>query len=65
LHFAPWGGAGPGGELPAANWIIGAMKSAGYRVPPPAPYNGPGSTEHGSTEQLIYGLQWLNGKSRQ
>lgn len=64
LGFAPWGNVGPGGDLADANAVIAAMKAAGYRLPTPAPYDGPGSTQHGSTQQFIAALTFYNGKSR-
>jgi hypothetical protein len=64
LGFAPWGQAGPGGDLPDATAIVNAMKSAGYRVPTPAPYDGAGSTQHGNPQQFIAALSWLPGKTR-
>lgn len=65
LGFAPWGQAGPGGDLADATAIVDAMKAAGYRVPVPAPYDGPGSTQHGSSQQFVAALSWFSGKSRQ
>ena len=64
LGFAPWGQAGPGGNLPAATAIVDAMTAAGYRVPSPAPYDGAGAGQHGSPDQFIAALTWLPGKTR-
>ncbi len=64
LGFAPYGNAGPGGDFTDAKIIVDAMKAAGYRTPPPAPYDGPGAGTHGSSEQFIAALQWFPGKSR-
>jgi hypothetical protein len=41
------------------------MKAAGYRLPADAPYSGPGSTSHGSTQQFLAALAFFKGKSRQ
>jgi hypothetical protein len=65
IGFAPWGQAGPGGDLPDAQTIVAAMQAAGYRVPSPAPYNGPGSGTHGDPNQFIAALSWFPGKTRQ
>ena len=64
IGFPPWGGVGPGGEIVGANDLIGRMQSAGYRTPPPAPYDGPGANTHGDINQFIYALSWFDGKSR-
>jgi hypothetical protein len=64
LGFAPWGQAGPGGNLAAAQDIVAKMQTAGYRVPTPAPYDGPGAGTHGDPNQFIAALKWLPGKSR-
>lgn len=64
LGFKPHGQAGPGGDLTDATAIVTAMKNAGYRVPTPAPYAGPGSTEHGNTQQLIAAVTFLADKNR-
>lgn len=64
LGFSPHGQAGPGGDLQDATSIVAAMKSAGYRVPTPAPYDGPGSTQHGSPQQLIAAITFLADKNR-
>lgn len=65
LGFAPHGQAGPGGDFNDANAIVQAMKTAGYRVPNPAPYAGSGAGTHGSPDQFIAALSWFPGKSRQ
>jgi len=64
LGFAPWGQAGPGGDLVDARCIIDGMRTAGYRLDPVSPYAGPGSTMHGSTDQFIAALSWFDAKSR-
>lgn len=64
LGFAPHGQAGPGGDLPNATQIVTKMKAAGYRVPTPAPYDGPGSTMHGAPQQFIAAVSWFPGKTR-
>jgi len=65
LGFAPWGNAGPGGDFADADAVVGAMRTAGYRIEDPAPYNGTGSDQHGSPDQFIAALRWFSGKSRQ
>lgn len=64
LGFAPHGQAGPGGQLALATEIVTKMKAAGYRVPTPAPYDGPGSTTHGAPAQFIAAVSWFPGKTR-
>lgn len=64
IGFAPYGGVGPGGELAGAEDLIAGMQAAGYRTPPPAPYDGPGAGVHGDPNQFIYALSWFDGKSR-
>jgi poly(3-hydroxybutyrate) depolymerase len=64
LGFAPWGQAGPGGDLPDAQAIVSAMQTAGYRLPAPAPYTGQGSGTHGDLNQLVSALSFFPGKSR-
>lgn len=64
LCFQPWGNAGPGGQFTAANAIVSAMKSAGYRTPTDAPYSGPGASQHGSTQQFLAALSFFSGKAR-
>jgi hypothetical protein len=64
LGFAPWGNAGPGGQLAAAQAIVAGMKAAGYRLPADAPYSGAGSTQHGSTQQFMAAIAFFGGKSR-
>jgi hypothetical protein len=64
LGFAPWGQAGPGGDLTDATSIVSAMQAAGYRLPNPAPYNGPGSTTHGDLTQFIAAVSFYAGKTR-
>lgn len=65
LGFAPYGNAGPGGDFPDAKTIVGYMKAAGYRTPPPAPYDGPGAGSHGDMTQFVAALKWFPGKTRQ
>lgn len=65
LGFAPWGQVGPGGQQATAQAIVSGMRSAGYRLPDPAPYAGPGSNQHGNRQQLIEALRFFPGKSRQ
>ena len=64
LGFAPWGQVGPGGDLADANAIVSAMRTAGYRLPTPAPYNGAGSGTHGDPNQFIAAISWFPGKTR-
>ena len=40
------------------------MQTAGYRLPDPAPYDGPGAGQHGSTDQFLAAMSWFPGKSR-
>ena len=65
LGFAPYGNAGPGGNFVDANAIVSGMAAAGYRTPPPAPYDGAGSGTHGDPNQFIAAMQWFPGKTRQ
>jgi hypothetical protein len=64
LGFAPHGQSGPGGALALATEIVTKMKAGGYRVPTPAPYDGPGSTTHGAPQQFIAAVSWFPGKTR-
>ncbi len=64
LGFASHGQAGPGGALTHATTIVNGMKASGYVVPTPAPYDGPGSTQHGSPQQFTAAVSWFAGKSR-
>ncbi len=64
LGFQPWGQVGPGGDLVDANFIVNAMKTAGYRTPTPAPYNGTGSGTHGDPNQFIAAVTFFPGKTR-
>lgn len=64
LGFQPFGQAGPGGDLADATAIVDGMRASGYRLDAVAPYAGPGSTTHGSPEQLLAALRWFSGKSR-
>ena len=64
LGFRPFGNAGPGGNFPLAQQIVDAMADAGYRTPPPAPYDGPGAQTHGSNEQFQTAILWMEGKDR-
>ena len=64
LGFAPWGNAGPGGDLPDANRIVDGMDAAGYQLPSDAPYSGAGSTTHGSSEQFLAAVDFFADKER-
>lgn len=64
LGFAPWGNAGPGGQIALATAIVSGMKAAGYRLPADAPYSGPGATTHGSTQQFLAAMTFFKDKSR-
>jgi hypothetical protein len=64
IGFAPWGNAGPGSLLDYANVIIDDMRQAGYQLPDDAPYTGPGYDEHGSSEQFLAAVEFLDGKVR-
>jgi poly(3-hydroxybutyrate) depolymerase len=64
LGFAPWGQAGPGGDYADAQQIVGAMQSAGYQLPSPAPYAGTGAGQHGSSDQFLAAISWFPGKAR-
>lgn len=64
LGFAPWGQVGPGGQQALATQIVAAMAAAGYRLPDPAPYAGPGANVHGDPNQFIAAVSWFPGKSR-
>ena len=63
--FAPHGQVGPGGDVPNATSIVNRMRAAGYRLPPQAPYSGPGATQHGSPQQFTAALNIFPGKTRQ
>ena len=65
LGFEPFGNAGPGGDFADADAIVAGMVAAGYRTPPPAPYDGPGAGSHGDPQQFIAALSWFPGKTRQ
>ncbi len=65
LGFAPWGNVGPGGQMTLAQEIVDAMAAAGYRLPPDAPYSGPGADSHGDLSQFYAALEFFPGKSRQ
>jgi hypothetical protein len=64
IGFAPYGGVGPGGEIQGANDLVNRMNAKGYKLPPPAPYDGPGYQTHGDINQFIYALGWFDGKTR-
>ena len=64
LGFAPWGSAGPGGNFGAAMAVVAAMQTAGYRIPDPPYYNGPGAEMHGNGAQGLASLQFFGGKRR-
>ena len=64
ISFQPWGQVGPGGDFTDASSIIAAMKTAGYRVPTPAPYDGTGSGTHGDPNQFIAAVSFFPGKTR-
>jgi hypothetical protein len=65
LGFMPWGNAGPGGKFAQAQAIVDGMAAAGYRLAPPAPYDGPGADQHGSPDQFIAAMSWFPGRTRQ
>jgi hypothetical protein len=65
IGFAPWGQSGPGGQVAIATQIVGGMQTAGYRVPNPAPYDGPGYDTHGDLNQLQAAFSFFAGKTRQ
>jgi hypothetical protein len=65
LGFEPYGNCGPGGEFEGCNHVVSAMQAAGYRTPPPAPYDGPGAGTHGDPNQFVAAVSWFAGKSRQ
>jgi hypothetical protein len=65
LGFAPWGNAGPGGDWPDAEAIVAGMEDAGYRLPSDAPYSGPGSDSHGSTDQFLSAVDFFADKRRE
>jgi hypothetical protein len=65
LGFEPWGQVGPGGLFAQAQQVVGSMRTAGYRLPDPAPYDGPGSAQHGAGDQFIAAMKFLVGKTRQ
>ena len=65
LGFAPWGNAGPGGNLPDATAIVDGMRAAGYQLPADAPYSGSGSTTHGSSDQFLAAVSFFSDKRRQ
>ena len=65
IGFAPWGQVGPGGDFPDAMSVVSAMQTAGYRLPNPAPYNGPGAGTHGDPNQFIAAVSFFPGKTRQ
>ncbi|TET32455.1 MAG: hypothetical protein E3J72_19525 [Planctomycetota bacterium] len=65
LGFAPHGNCGPGGKIALAQEVVDAMAAAGYRLPPDAPYSGPGCNTHGDMTQFAAALQFFPGKSRQ
>ena len=64
LGFAPWGNAGPGGDYPDANAIVDGMRDAGWQLPADAPYSGPGSDTHGSSDQFLEAVDFFAGKRR-
>ncbi len=65
LGFEPWGQVGPGGDFIDARAIASAMRDAGYRLPDPAPYAGPGASQHGSKDQFVAALRFFEDKTRQ
>ncbi len=65
IGFAPWGQVGPGGDFPDAMSVVSAMQAANYRLPNPAPYNGPGAGTHGDPNQFIAAVSFYPGKTRQ
>ncbi len=64
LGFAPWGNVGPGGDWPDADAIVDGMRAAGWQLPADAPYSGPGSDTHGSTDQFLEAVDFFAGKER-
>ena len=65
LGFAPWGNVVNGGDAAAATPNDAAMGAAGYQLPPDAPYSGPGSDTHGSTDQFLEAVSFFSDKSRE
>ncbi|MHC4663265.1 MAG: hypothetical protein ACYS8W_16505 [Planctomycetota bacterium] len=65
LGFAPHGNVGPGGQTAIAQQVVDAMAAKGYRLPPDAPYSGPGCNSHGDPSQFFAALQFFPGKTRQ
>jgi hypothetical protein len=64
LGFTPDSQVGPGGAYETANGLVANLRAAGYRLPPVAPYNGPGSNQHGSPVQLMEAYRFFAGKVR-
>jgi hypothetical protein len=64
LGFAPWGQVGPGGQYAIAQQVVTAMRDKGYRLPDPAPYDGPGAEQHGNSSQFLAALSFFVGKAR-
>lgn len=64
LGFAPWGNAGPGGDLPDAQAIVDGMADAGWQLPADAPYSGSGSGTHGSSQQFLAAVEFFSDKRR-
>ena len=65
LGVAPWGNAGPGGDQPDADAIVAGMRDAGWQLPADAPYSGPGSETHGSTDQFLEAVSFFHDKVRE
>lgn len=64
LGFAPWGQVGPGGATALAAAIAQKLALASYRTDSVTPYAGTGAGTHGSGDQFIAALSWLDGKKR-
>ena len=64
LGFAPWGNAGPGGDLPDARTIVNGMSAAGWQLPSDAPYSADGGDTHGSTDQFLAAVEFFPDKQR-
>jgi hypothetical protein len=64
LGFAPWGQSNAGGNAGLAQALVASMQAAGYQMPNPAPYAGPGATMHGSLDGQLDAMTFMVGKSR-
>jgi hypothetical protein len=56
---------GPGGAFNTANALVANLRAAGYQLPAVTPFNGAGSNQHGSPEQLLEAYRFFAGKVRQ